>query len=88
MTRKLFQKYDEETEQWLLQDIRDWPRIDDYEHEQGVLEAVLFGLFLLSLIISVLIPFGILYLGRLIITIAFPCTKNSKETEIENEPEK
>ena len=25
MTRKLFQKYDEETEQWLLQDIRDWP---------------------------------------------------------------
>ena len=25
MTRKLFQKYDEETEQWLLEDIRDWP---------------------------------------------------------------
>ena len=23
MTRKLFKKYDEETEQWLLQDIRD-----------------------------------------------------------------
>ena len=24
MTRKLFQKYDEETKQWLLQDIHDW----------------------------------------------------------------
>ena len=30
MTRKLFQKYDEETEQWLLQDVRDWP-IDKFE---------------------------------------------------------
>ena len=34
MTRKLFQKYDEETEQWLLQDIRDWP-IDKFEIKAG-----------------------------------------------------
>ena len=43
MTRKLFQKYDKETEQWLLQDIRDWPR-DKFETEADEGDVELPGL--------------------------------------------
>ena len=53
MTRKLFQKYDEETEQWLLQDIRDWP-IDKFEitaderDKLNVATAIIFSIGLIG----------------------------------------